>query len=83
MFYLAVTLTNVRESSLPEYRATLRLENLTKPSAKAKRVSSVPRPTFFPGCHLVPRWRTKTSPVFTTEPSERLTPRYFGCESRP
>ena len=40
----------------------------TTPSALAKSVSSLPRPTLRPGRNLVPRWRTRTAPASTRWP---------------
>src|SRR6266571_8483364 len=57
--------------------------NSTAPAASANSVSSLPRPTLTPGWNLVPRWRIRISPAFTTWPPNRLTPRYCGLESRP
>ena len=42
----------------------LRLK-FTLPSISAKIVWSRPRPTLLPGCHLVPRWRTRMLPATT------------------
>src|SRR5690625_3377480 len=53
----ATTLTVLRPRRLP---------NSTAPEARAKRVSSLPRPTLSPGWNLVPRWRTMISPALTT-----------------
>src|SRR3954451_3368957 len=57
--------------------------NCTAPAARAKRVSSPPRPTLAPGWKWVPRWRTMISPALTTWPPKRLTPRRWALESRP
>src|SRR5581483_2302048 len=57
--------------------------NFTVPSAVAKSVSSPPRPTFWPGKNLVPRWRTMMEPAVTAVPSNSLTPRRCAVESRP
>src|SRR4051794_40313975 len=57
--------------------------NWTAPGASANSVSSPPRPTFWPGWNLVPRWRTMISPALTTWPPKRFTPRNWGLESRP
>src|SRR4051812_29172445 len=57
--------------------------NSTEPAASANSVSSLPRPTFTPGWNLVPRWRIRISPAFTTWPPYRFTPRYWAFESRP
>src|SRR5262245_50928650 len=40
-------------------------------------------PTFSPGCHLVPRWRTMMLPARTRWPPVFLTPRRCPAESRP
>src|SRR5262245_27056463 len=56
--------------------------NLTLPLAIAKRVSSLPRPTFLPGLIGVPRWRTRIAPPSTLSPSNRFTPRRCAFESR-
>ena len=55
----------------------------TRPSTRANRVSSLPRPTFSPGWMCVPRWRTRMLPARTNWPSPRFTPRRFDSESRP
>src|SRR5581483_1477843 len=55
--------------------------NFTVPSAVAKSVSSPPRPTFWPGKNLVPRWRTIIEPEVTAEPSNTFTPRRWAAES--
>src|SRR4051794_4585361 len=57
--------------------------NFTAPASRANSVSSLPRPTPAPGWNLVPRWRTRISPALTSWPPKRLTPRYWGFESRP
>src|SRR3954451_25125359 len=59
------------------------MPNWTAPAAVANNVSSPPRPTFTPGWNLVPRWRTRISPAFTTWPPNRLTPSRWALESRP
>src|SRR5215218_5176154 len=60
-----------------------RVPKVTEPGARAKSVSSPPRPTPRPGWKWVPRWRTMISPAFTTWPPKRLTPRRCAFESRP
>src|SRR4028119_1359273 len=57
--------------------------NLTKPSIKANNVSSLPRPTFLPGFHFVPRWRAKMLPPSTRSPPNFFSPNRCDCESRP
>src|SRR3954451_13727581 len=60
-----------------------RRANVTVPSTSAKMVWSRPRPTFLPGCHLVPRWRTRMLPGITASPPNFLTPRRLPAVSRP
>src|ERR671916_1289084 len=60
-----------------------RVPKVTAPGARAKSVSSPPRPTPRPGWKWVPRWRTMISPALTTWPPKRLTPRRCAFESRP
>src|SRR3954469_19329035 len=57
--------------------------NWTAPAARANSVSSLPRPTLTPGWNLVPRWRIRISPAFTSWPPYRFTPRRWAFESRP
>src|SRR3954451_16615577 len=57
--------------------------NWTAPAASANSVSSLPRPTLTPGWNLVPRWRIRISPAFTSWPPYRFTPRRWAFESRP
>src|SRR3990172_3368013 len=57
--------------------------NFTIPSTSAKRVSSLPRPTFFPGFHFVPRWRARIFPPTTCSPPNFLRPNLWADESRP
>src|SRR6201984_491604 len=52
--------------------------NSTAPASLANNVSSPPRPTPVPGWNLVPRWRTRISPAWTTWPPNRLTPRRWA-----
>src|SRR5262249_8585580 len=59
------------------------VRNSTLPSASANRVWSLPRPTFCPGCHLVPRWRARMLPASTCSPPKIFKPRRWACESRP
>src|SRR5690606_17102313 len=40
-------------------------------------------PTFAPGCHFVPRWRTIMLPATTRSPPNFFTPRRLDSESRP
>src|SRR5215211_6397005 len=63
----------------------LPLERLksTLPETLAKRVSSDPLPTLFPGCTLEPRWRTIMLPALTTWPPYAFTPSLLPAESRP
>src|SRR5215210_2009928 len=70
----AVMLTVLRPRRVPK---------VTDPGARAKSVSSPPRPTPRPGWKWVPRWRTMISPALTTWPPKRLTPRRCAFESRP
>ncbi len=58
-------------------------DKLITPSILAKRVSSLPRPTFNPGLNTVPRCRTKMLPPVTNCPAKRFTPKYCGLLSRP
>src|SRR5665647_3614203 len=60
-----------------------RVPNFTAPGARANNVSSLPRPTFWPGWKWVPRCRTMISPADTTWPPKRFTPRRWAFESRP
>ncbi len=76
-------LTKRRLVSLPVKLRTFLVVNSTAPAAMANRVSSPPRPTLTPGCHLVPRWRIRISPSLTRSEPNRLTPRRLDIESRP
>src|SRR3712207_5308925 len=60
-----------------------RVPKVTEPGARAKSVSSLPRPTPRPGWKWVPRWRTMISPALTIWPPKRFTPRRCAFESRP
>src|SRR5450830_94213 len=60
-----------------------RVPNFTAPGARANNVSSLLRPTFWPGWKWVPRCRTMISPADTTWPPKRFTPRRWAFESRP
>src|SRR6266566_8339397 len=53
------------------------------PVTLAKRVSSLPRPTFAPGLIGVPRWRTMMVPPGTSWPPNAFTPSRCAFESRP
>src|SRR5207248_1935192 len=53
------------------------------PSTSANSVSSLPRPTFFPGFHFVPRWRARMLPPKTCSPPNFFRPKRCECESRP
>src|SRR3954465_13946481 len=64
-------------------RRPRRVPNSTAPATSANRVSSPPRPTFWPGWKWVPRWRTMISPALTAWPPYRLTPSRWELESRP
>src|SRR6266511_1968603 len=55
----------------------------TSPATSAKRVWSLPPPTFSPGRRRVPRWRTRTVPASTCEPANSFTPSRWPAESRP
>lgn len=77
------TVTTLTDFCDPSKRVFLWVVNLTKPCLSANNVSSPPRFTPSPGKNFVPRCRIKISPVFTRWPSDFLTPKYFGCESRP
>src|ERR1700728_2075674 len=57
--------------------------NLMRPVILAKRVSSLPRPTFSPGFTRVPRCRTMMVPPGTTCPPNALNPSRCAFESRP
>src|SRR6266849_1448589 len=59
------------------------LRNLMRPVILAKRVSSLPRPTFSPGFTRVPRWRTMIVPPGTSCPPKALKPSRCAFESRP
>jgi len=74
-YWTAVTLTN-----LPMRPRSL---NSTTPVTLAKRVSSLPHPTFKPGLSFVPRCRTIMEPPGTSWPPKTLTPRRCALESRP
>src|SRR3990170_6819034 len=64
-------------------RPSLPSRNATRPSQRANKVWSLPRPTLSPGYHLVPRWRTMMFPARTASLPNFLTPRRLDCESRP
>src|SRR6185503_2759836 len=55
----------------------------TSPATSAKRVWSLPTPTFSPARRRVPRWRTRTVPASTCEPANSVTPSRCPAESRP
>src|SRR5262249_21329839 len=55
----------------------------TMPGILAKRVSSLPRPTFSPGKNFVPRCRTRIDPPVTSCPANAFTPSRCELESRP
>src|SRR5215212_2235479 len=57
--------------------------NLTRPSINANSVSSLPRPTFLPGFHFVPRWRARMFPPRTRSPPNFFSPNRCEFESRP
>src|ERR1044072_949356 len=57
--------------------------NLTTPSMSANSVSSLPRPTFLPGFHFVPRCRARMLPPSTASPPNFFRPNRCECESRP
>src|SRR5918911_1461141 len=57
--------------------------NFTTPSTSANSVSSLPRPTFLPGFHFVPRWRARMLPPKTCSPPNFFRPSRCECESRP
>src|ERR1043166_524763 len=57
--------------------------NFTIPSTSANSVSSLPRPTFLPGFHFVPRWRARMLPPKTCSPPNFFKPKRCECESRP
>src|SRR5258708_38139421 len=59
------------------------LRNLMRPVILAKRVSSLPRPTFSPGFTRVPRCRTMIVPPGTSCPPKALKPSRCAFESRP
>src|SRR5262249_20204943 len=52
------------------------------PSVKANSVSSLPLPTFLPGCHFVPLCLTRILPALTTSPEPTLMPKRFDSDSR-
>src|SRR5512144_1473660 len=56
---------------------------LTTPATLAKRLSSPPRPTFFPGLKRVPRCRTRMLPPVTVWPENAFIPRRRPALSRP
>src|SRR2546421_7981638 len=49
----------------------------------ANNVSSLPRPTFLPGFHFVPRCRARMFPPNTCSPPNFFKPKRCECESRP
>src|SRR5689334_9307524 len=57
--------------------------NSTWPLTRAKMVWSRPSPTFAPGRHFVPRWRTMMLPASTLWPPDFLMPRRRPSVSRP
>src|ERR1044072_4499028 len=57
--------------------------NLTTPSMSENSVSSLPRPTFLPGFHLVPRCRARMFPPSTRSPPNFFSPNRCEFESRP
>src|ERR1700755_333886 len=57
--------------------------NSTTPSIKENRVSPLPRPTFLPGFHFVPRWRARMFPPSTRSPPNFFRPSRCAFESRP
>src|SRR5271154_4459832 len=60
-----------------------RSRKTTMPCTFAKRVSSLPRPTFSPGLKREPRCRTRMEPPVTSSPPKAFTPRRCALESRP
>src|SRR5580693_4439359 len=60
-----------------------RSRKTTIPWTFAKRVSSLPRPTFSPALKRVPRCRTRMEPPVTSSPPKAFTPRRCALESRP
>src|SRR5271168_1971775 len=60
-----------------------RSRNFTMPATLAKRVSSLPRPTFSPALKRVPRCRTRMDPPVTNSPPNAFTPSRCAFESRP
>src|SRR5437660_11660960 len=57
--------------------------NFTYPSTSANNVSSLPRPTFLPGFHFVPRCRARIFPPSTRSPPNFFRPNRCEFESRP
>ena len=57
--------------------------NFTTPEISANSVSSLPRPTFLPGFHFVPRWRASMLPPRTLSPPNFFRPSRCELESRP
>src|SRR6266850_7342190 len=57
--------------------------NFTTPETSANKVSSLPRPTFFPGFHFVPRCRARMLPPRTLSPPNFFRPNRCEFESRP
>ena len=68
------------------YRLFLRIftsVSSTLPSARAKSVKSLPRPTFLPARNVLPTCRTMMLPARTASPPYFLTPRRWPRLSRP
>lgn len=67
----------------PSKRFLCLVENLTVPETIEYMVSSPPTRTLDPGRKWDPRCFTMILPGRARSPSNSLTPRYFGFESRP
>ena len=82
----------INNYSIDYYSAGMTLTNFPKrprsskrtiPLLRAKRVSSLPRPTFLPGFIFFPLCLTMIEPHFTDCPPKRLIPRRFERLSLP
>ena len=86
LFFIArsyFTETNLLPTSFPVKFFVFLKANFMTPSFSAKRVSSSPRLTFFPGWNFVPLCRTITFPIFTFWSPKIFTPKRLDIESLP